>query len=152
MRRLWVVVFAACGSNAAKPAPVTKAEPPAPKPEPAPACIKSQDEETVAITPAVADGTRVKYCIGGNVDQCFSLDTANGNFEKLSERPKTDELANAHVETTTPEIKVCQPTAGSQANDNCKTLTPKVLPNMAQMRAATHMPARATPKCGTSPT
>ena len=131
MRLALVAVIAACGGSSPKPAPVTKTEPPPAPPPPAPACIKPLEEETVAITPAVADGTRVEYCVGGNRDQCFALDTANGNFEKLDAPPKSTALANAHVETTTPEIKVCQ-------MENCKTLTPKVLPTMAQMRAATN--------------
>ena len=126
-----VAVAAACGGSAPPPpAPVAAPTPP-PPPAPPPPCIEPLEEETVAITHATVDGTRVQYCIGGNADQCFALDTASGAFAKLPEPPRQAALANAHVETTTPELKVCQ-------NDTCKTLTPKVLPTVAQMRAATN--------------
>jgi hypothetical protein len=127
---LAVLFAAACGSK--PPPPVAKAPPPKPAPPPpAPACIRPLDDSTVAITHALADGGRVKYCIGGNADQCFALDTASGTFEKLSEPPKQEVLANARVETTNPDLKVCQV-------DQCKTLTEKILPSMAQIRAATN--------------
>ncbi|HET9485365.1 MAG TPA: hypothetical protein VFO79_15495, partial [Xanthomonadales bacterium] len=127
-----VITLAACGGKPPPPPPVVKTEAPPPKLAPAaPACIKPLEDETVAITHAVVDGTLVKYCIGGNRDQCFSMDTATGDFKKLDDLPKRDELANARVETTSPELKVCQ-------LESCKTLTPKILPAIAQMRAATN--------------
>ena len=133
MRRAFaVLVLAACGSKAPAPAPLVKTEQPPPKVAPAaPACIKPLDDATLAITHAVADGTRVQYCVGENREQCFSLDTETGAFEKLADAPKKDELVNARVETTTPELKVCQ-------METCKSLTPKILPTIAQLRAATN--------------
>lgn len=89
------------------------------------------EDATVAITHATADGEQVKYCIGGNADQCFALDTASGAFEKLSEPPKSEAAPPARVETTNPDLKVCQV-------DQCKTLTAKILPAMSQIRAATN--------------
>lgn len=122
---------AACGSAPPPPPPIVKIEPPKPPPPPPPACIQPLDETTVAITHGHVDGPRVQYCIGGNADQCFALDTTTGAFEKLAAPPKHEELANAHVETTNPDLKVCQV-------DQCKTLTAKVLPAIAQIRAATN--------------
>ena len=118
-----------CGAKPA-PAPVVKAPPPKPPPV-APACIQPMDDAAVAITDASADGTRVKYCIGGNADQCFSLDTTSGAFDKLGERPKPETAGTARVETTNPDLKVCQA-------EQCKTLTAKVIPAAAQIRAATN--------------
>src|SRR5688572_18272946 len=132
MHRLAIaaITLAACGSK--PPPPVVKVEAPPPKVAPAPpACIQPLEEETVAITHATVDGTRLHYCIGGNADQCFTLDTETGAFDKLAAPPKKDELANARVETTSPELKVCQ-------LESCKTLTPKILPAIAQLRAATN--------------
>lgn len=59
------------------------------------------------------------------------MEPATGAFERLRERPKPVNGASARVETTNPDIKVC-------ASDTCKSLTPKVLPNAAQIRAATN--------------
>ena len=130
MRWLVLMVVAACGGKS--PPVVKTADQPPPKvAAAAPACIKPLEEETLAITNAVADGTLVKYCVGANTDQCFRLDTATGAFEKLQEAPQKAELANAHVETTNPDLKVCQ-------LDDCKTLTQKVLPALSQIRAATN--------------
>src|SRR5512139_3744937 len=107
MRRLAVIaLLAACGS--APPPPPYVVKPTPPPPPPPPACITPPDEGSVAITHAVADGTRVLYCLGGNPDQCFALDTASGAFEKLRELPMHDTAAGAHVETTNPDLKVCQ--------------------------------------------
>ena len=131
MRRVLIAVVVGCGSKA--PPPVVKAVPPPPPVAipVAPACIKSIEDAPVAITNAIADGARVKYCIGGNSDQCFALDTATGSFEKLAEPPKPDAAGNARVETTNPDLKICQA-------EQCKTLTSKVLPAAAQIRAATN--------------
>ena len=130
MRWVVVVLVAACGSKAPPPAPVAKTPPPSPPPA-SPACIQPLDESTVAITHATSDGAQVKYCIGANSDQCFALDTTSGKFEKLAEPPKHTAASNARVETTNPDLKVCQV-------DQCKTLTAKVLPAMSQIRAATN--------------
>lgn len=133
MRLVGLLVFAAaCGSKAPPPKPVVQAPPPKPPNQPPPpACINPMDDGTVAITHAIADEARVKYCIGGNSDQCFALDTASGAFEKLTEPPKLDQPTSARVETTNPDLKVCQV-------DQCKTLTAKVLPALSQIRAATN--------------
>lgn len=125
-----VVMVIACGGK--PPPPVVKVEQPPPKVEPAPpACIAPLEDTTLAITHAVADGDRVAYCVGARDDQCFALDTATGAFERLAQPPGKAELANAHVETTNPELKVCQ-------QDSCTTLTPNVLPAAAQIHAATN--------------
>ncbi|MBA3502666.1 MAG: hypothetical protein M4D80_32055 [Myxococcota bacterium] len=130
MRWVVVVFAAACGSKAPSPAPVAKAPLPTPTP-PLPACIQPLEDSTVAITHATADGAQVKYCVGANSDQCFALETTSGKFEKLAEPPKHTEASNARVETTNPDLKVCQV-------DQCKTLTAKVLPAMSQIRGATN--------------
>jgi hypothetical protein len=130
MRWVAVLFAAACGAKAPPPPPIAKAPPPKPAPPP-PACIQPLDESTVAITHATVDGAQVKYCIGGNADQCFALDTASGAFAKLTEPPKADVAPTVRVETTNPDLKVCQV-------DQCKTLTAKVLPAMSQIRAATN--------------
>jgi hypothetical protein len=127
MRLAFVLVVVACS----KPAPVVKPQPPPKVEPPPPACIKPLDEATFAIKNAVADGTTVKYCIGDQPDQCFRLDTATGAFDKLAEPPKLDGVTTAHVETTNPDLKICQV-------EGCKTLTAKVLPAAAQIRAATN--------------
>jgi hypothetical protein len=106
---------------------VQAAAPPKIAPEP-PACITLPDEAT-AITHAAADGMRVRYCINGNLDQCFVMDPATGSFERLREKPQHSSPV-ARVETVNPDIKVC-------TLDACKSLTPKVLPNAATIRAAT---------------
>jgi hypothetical protein len=131
MRWVVVVFAAACGSKPPPPpAPVAKAPPPPPA-APPPACIQPMEDSTVAITHATSDGAQVKYCVGGNADQCFALDTTSGKFEKLAEPPKLSAATDARVETTNPDLKVCQV-------DQCKTLTAKVLPAMSQIRAATN--------------
>lgn len=127
------VVLAACGSKPPAPA-VVKTDQPAPKIEPEPpACITPPDV-AVAITHPTIDGSRVQYCINSD-DQCFALDLATGAFERLREppRPTGDPLMaeSAHVEMTTPELKICQ-------SETCKTMTPKVLPGAATIRAATN--------------
>lgn len=126
------LLAAACGGTPAPPpAPVATVQPP-PKVAPAPAaCITPHDDATFRITRATADGTRVAYCIGDGDDQCFALDTDSGAFEKLAAPPASAALALARVETTTPELKVCQ-------QETCKSLTPKILPTIAQLRAATN--------------
>jgi hypothetical protein len=131
MHRAWMVmVVAACGSKP-PPAPPPRPVPPPVVVAPPPACIKPMDDEPVAITNAVADGDRVKYCVGVSSDQCFGLDTATGRFERLAEPPKPETVGSAKVVTTNPDLKVCQQT-------DCKTLTQKVLPAAAQIRAATN--------------
>jgi hypothetical protein len=101
---------------------------------PAPPCIK-QPEETAAIRHADASGTRVSYCVGTAIDQCFSLDLARGTLTRLAEAPAGQSRAldrGARVETTNPELKVCTESTG------CKTLTPQVWPGAAPLRAATN--------------
>jgi hypothetical protein len=128
MRWAFVLVMAACGS---KPTPVVKSQPTMKVEPAAPACIKPLEDETLAITNAVAAGTSVEYCIGAKRDQCFRLDTASGAFTRLAEPPKQDTLTTAHVETTNPRLEICQV-------EGCKALTAKVLPASAQIRAATN--------------
>lgn len=98
------------------------------------ACIK-QPEEEGRILHATGDETAVSYCVGTAVDQCFSLDLASGKLTHLSEQPKPQPqalTAEARVETTNPELKVCTEATG------CKTLTPQVWPGAAPLRAATN--------------
>lgn len=126
-----VAVAAGCGGKSAPAAPVATAQPP-PKVAPTPpACIAPLEDTTLPISHAAADGTRVKYCIGDTADQCFALDTETGAFEKLAAPPESAALANARIETTSPRLEVCQ-------LDACKSLTPKILPAIAELRAATN--------------
>ena len=99
--------------------------------KPAPACITPPDESGT-ITRASPDGlSRVRFCIGEGA-QCFSLDLASAKLERLATPPPVaTATTEAHVETRNPELKVC-------AADACKTLTPKVIPQTAQLRAATN--------------
>lgn len=130
MHRVWLALaVAACGSKPppsppAKPAPPVVVAPP-------PACIPPMDDQPVAITNAVAEGDRVKYCVGLTSEQCFALDTQAGTFERVAQPQKSEEAGAAKVVTTNPDLKVCQQT-------DCKTLTQKVLPAAAQIRAATN--------------
>ena len=79
---------------------------------------------------ASGDETKVQYCIGTTIDQCFSLDLATGALSHLAEVPATPPDA-AHVETTNPDLKICTGTS-------CKTLTPQVWPGAAPLHAATN--------------
>lgn len=137
----WAMVFAVlvgCGGNKA-PTPVkpiamdpTKAQPKNEAPKAT--CIKPP-EESGAITHAGGDESRVTFCVGTAVDQCFTLDLASEKLTSLPEQPKAQSRAleaSARVETTNPEFKVCTDTTG------CKTLTPQVWPGAAPLRAATN--------------
>jgi hypothetical protein len=99
-----------------------------------PACIKAPDEGG-GILHAGAEGTRVTYCVGTLVDQCFALDLAKGALTSLPEPPKGQTaalVATARLETTDPVLKVCAEQTG------CKTLTGQVWPGAAPLRAATN--------------
>lgn len=131
MRSL-VVLLAACGGATKPPAPVVVERPP-PPPPPKPACI-TPPEELASITHASGGTASVQYCIGTAVDQCFALELGTGRLTKLSTPPPAQPPgldANAHVETTNPELKVC-------AGERCKTLTPQVWPGAAPLHAATN--------------
>jgi len=96
------------------------------------ACITPPDE-AAAITHGAADGlTRVRYCVGEESAQCFTLDLGSGKLARLAAPPPDAAKPDgAHVETQNPELKVC-------SADACKTLTPKVIPQASQLHAATN--------------
>src|SRR5688500_4038993 len=127
-------MLSACGSDAPEPVtPISIKTQPKPEAKPA-ACIKVPEDEPGAIKHANGDATHVKYCVGTAVDQCFTLELANGKLTRLPEQPKAQSPAiqePAHLETTNPELKVCNP-------NGCKTLTPQVWPGAAPLRAATN--------------
>ncbi|MBV8762549.1 MAG: hypothetical protein JO257_35015 [Deltaproteobacteria bacterium] len=130
--RWLVVLLAACGSAPKPPAPVVVEKKP-PPPPPKPACI-TPPEELASITHASGGTASVQYCIGTAVDQCFALELGSGKLTKLSTTPAAQPAgldANAHVETTNPELKVC-------TGDACKTLTPQIWPGAAPLHAATN--------------
>jgi len=140
MRAGLIAALAVVGCGGGKASPPVKPiamDKPAEKPkqaEPKEACIK-QPEESAAIRHAGGDEAKISYCVGTAVDQCFSLDLASSKLTSLAEPPKGQSpslQAQAHVETTNPELKVCTEGAG------CKTLTPQVWPGAAPLRAATN--------------
>ena len=131
MRFVAALALAACGAAAPAPAPVVVQAPPAPPPPPP--CI-TPPEELAAITHASGGADRVSYCIGTAVDQCFALDLTDGKLTRLEAPPQAQPPSltdAARVETTNPELKVC--------NDaGCKTLTPQIWPGAAPLHAATN--------------
>lgn len=133
--RLWAVLaaLAACGGPSALPAPAPVTIKAPPPPPPPPACI-TPPEEVAAITHASGGTASVQYCIGTAVDQCFALELGSGRLTHLTTQPPAQPPAlsdAAHVETTNPELKVCN-------GGGCKTLTPQVWPGAAPLRAATN--------------
>ena len=82
------------------------------------------------VTRATANGSKLAFCIGATTAQCFDLDLAGGKLSRLAEPPVTAH-DGAHVETINPELKVC-------TGADCKSLTPKVLANVAAIHAATN--------------
>ncbi|HTL35891.1 MAG TPA: hypothetical protein VL326_22330 [Kofleriaceae bacterium] len=130
-----VATLAACGGGGVQEPvkPIGIKPTPATAPPPKPACIRAPDDNA-AITHARVDASHVSYCIGAAVDQCFKLDLESGKLEVLPEAPEAQDKALTpvgHVETTNPELKVCN------AN-GCKTLTPQVWPGAAPLHAATN--------------
>ncbi|NVB80842.1 MAG: hypothetical protein HOV81_20765 [Kofleriaceae bacterium] len=100
---------------------------------PKPACIRPP-EETGTINSATGDSSRVSYCVGTAVDQCFSLDLATGALKAIDKPPEPQSRSQGavgRIETTNPELKVC-------SGEACKTLTPQVWPGAAPLRAATN--------------
>jgi hypothetical protein len=136
MNRWALVVLAACGSKA--PAPETagakesrsknKVAPPPP-----PVCVTATDD-AASIRHATSDGQQVQYCIGGDEGakvECFAVDLGPNTFHRLVDPPKATAVGRAHVETTNPKLEVC--TSGT-----CTSLTAKVMPAAATLRAATN--------------
>jgi hypothetical protein len=138
-RSVAIAVLASCGGSGKAPPPVKPIaiDPPkeaAKPPEEKPACIK-QPEDVAAIRNASGDDTKVSYCVGTAVDQCFELELASGKLTHLETEPAGQSPAldsQARIETTNPEFKVCTEATG------CKTLTPQVWPGAAPLRAATN--------------
>ena len=128
-----IALLASCG-GAAAPAPAPVAAKPAAPPLPAkPTCI-TPPEDVAPITHASGGEARIQYCIGTAVDQCFALDLGSGQLAHLAAPPAAQPPGledAAHVETTNPELKVCN-------GGGCKTLTPQVWPGAAPLRAATN--------------
>lgn len=132
MRALAVLLLVACGgrsSNGAARAtsiatPVVAGAPAAP-----PTCITPPEIEGT-ITRASGDEASLWFCVGAGAPQCFAFDLATKTLEKLAEPPAEDR-SGAHVETTTPDLKVC-------TGADCVSLTPKVLAGVAKFQAATN--------------
>jgi hypothetical protein len=126
MRWPWLAITwaAAC---LPKPAP---APAPPPPPPPLPKCIKPPDEAR-AITRATGDPGRVQYCVGKAADQCFALDLASGALDHLTSAPPAAPESAAHVEATSPELKIC-------TRQDCKALTALIWPGAAPIHAATN--------------
>jgi hypothetical protein len=85
---------------------------------------------TSKLTNVIAEGTRVRYCIA-DTDQCFAIDPDVADvkgFVKTDKPPAA--VSGAYVETTQPRIEVCN-------SADCTSLTDKVLPAAAKLRAAT---------------
>jgi hypothetical protein len=130
----WLVIVVLLAGCPRPPIPASTNQPP-PKIAPAPPACVPVPEEVAPITSAAVDGSRVEYCVGDKPDQCYALDVASGGFEKLRERPlqagDPTKPEQARVEMTTPKLEICQ-------SQTCTSLTPKVLPNAATIRAATN--------------
>jgi hypothetical protein len=125
-----LVACAACFGGTPPPAgPPKTAASGSPKEPPKPACIHPPEEEA-AIAHASGSGTRVQYCIGTVVDQCFALDLASGALTHLDTAPPAT-AQPSRIETTNPDLKVCN-------GDSCKSLTPQVWPGAAPLHAATN--------------
>jgi hypothetical protein len=131
---LVVATLAACPGAQPEPVkPIAIAPVPAVVAPPKPACIRAPDESG-AITHARGDDESVSYCIGAAVDQCFKVGLKDGTLERLAEPPEAQDKSLAavgRVETTNPELKVCNV-------NGCKTLTPKIWPGAAPLHAATN--------------
>jgi hypothetical protein len=130
-----VALVCACGGGETPDPvkPIAIAPPPPPPPPKKPACIKIP-EEPAPINNASGEMGKVRYCVGTAVDQCFEVELTTGKLEQLEEQPKPQTAAfevNAHLETTNPELKVCNP-------NGCKRLTPQVWPGAAPLEAATN--------------
>jgi hypothetical protein len=82
------------------------------------------------VTNAVADGTRIRYCIGDS-DQCFVIDPDSTDVRSFARIAKPAPAPQgAYTETTPPRIEVCN-------SVDCTSLTNLVLPKVADIRAAT---------------
>jgi hypothetical protein len=133
LRVLPVVSLLACGSAATQ----SQVKPIDIKPMPAAAPVKPcvrQPEEAAPVTHARVDGSVVSYCIGSAVDQCFALDVDAASLKRIEQPPEAQDrslVPAGHVETTNPDLKVCNTTG-------CKTLTPQIWPGTAPLHAATN--------------
>jgi hypothetical protein len=126
---LVVAVLAGCGS---KPPPAggsssTRTVTKDPEPPPKPVCV-TPPEEVATIGNATSDGSQVQYCIGDK--ECFAVDLGTGTFHYLIEPPKKA-ATRARVEAVTPKLDICN-------GASCTSLTTKVMPGAASMRAATN--------------
>ncbi len=92
-------------------------------------CITQPDDGATITRASIADGNAT-FCVGDSM-QCFTFALESSTLDRLGAPPAVSEVDGAHVETTSPELKVCQ-------DDGCQTLTPKVLPAAARIRAATN--------------
>lgn len=92
-------------------------------------CITPPELEAT-ITHASADGERVRFCVGEAADACFAFDLDTRRLERLAEPPRVAP-PGARIEATSARIDVCRET-------ECTSLTPKVLPGVAALQAATN--------------
>lgn len=125
---LALMLLAACASSKRGPSKATDITANPPRGQ-RPACIQPPELDSV-ITNAKVDGTRLAFCIGKTPEQCFQLELVSGTLSRLA-KPPALAAAGARVETTNPELKVCK-------DATCTSLTPKVLPTMMGLRAATN--------------
>jgi hypothetical protein len=120
--RALLVTLTACA------APVLPRAVPAPV-APPPACLRITDDAPGAIRDASADGERLTFCIAD--DQCFTYDLPTGALAPLLVAPKRAAPPDAaRVAVTNPDLQVCR-------GEDCKAITPAVLPNANNLHAAT---------------
>lgn len=133
MRALAVLLLlAACGGRARGGAseatsvgsPVVAGAPAAP-----PVCIKPPELDG-KVTRVSGDTSSLWFCIGSTSPQCFAYDLGARSLELLAEPPAVPEAA-ARVEATSPRLEIC-------TGDDCVSLTPKVLPTVAGLKATTN--------------
>lgn len=126
MRQLLVpcIWLAACA------APVQPRAVPAPVVPPPAACLRVAEDAPSAIRDASADGDRLTFCIGTADEQCFTFDLSATTLAPLLVPPHRPPPAGAHVAVTNPDLQVCR-------GEDCKAITPAVLPRAHDLHATT---------------
>ena len=118
---LWLTACAPVPIPPAVPAPIASP----------PACLRLDDDVPGAIRDASAAGERLTFCIGSADDQCFTYDLATATLAPLLVPPRATPPGGAHVAVTNPDLQVCR-------GDDCKVITPQVLPYSNNLHAATN--------------
>lgn len=96
-------------------------------------CIAPPDDGGAVTHAAVVGLTGVRYCVGHG-PQCFELELATG---KLAYRQPPDDAtrgSGARAEARDPVLEIC----GAGATRDCKPMTAKIIPNAAELHAATN--------------